>query len=52
MKKPFYKFPLFQFIIKRKWWNPMRLIFGDFYASHDPMKLDIDVKDIKFIKND
>ena len=45
--KPFFKFPLFRFKVKRAKYNPMRLLLGDYYYSSDPMKMDLDVKDIK-----
>lgn len=49
-EKPFYKLPLVFVRVKRSKYNPMRFILGDYYLSSDPMKLDLDVKDIKFIK--
>ena len=48
MKKPFYRFPIAYFLVKRKKYNPMRFFLGDFYYSSDPMKMDIDTKDIQF----
>jgi len=48
MKKPFYTGPIAYFLAKRKKYNPMRFFLGDFYYSSDPMKMDIDTKDIQF----
>lgn len=51
-KKPFYRSPIAYFQVKRKRWNPMRLVFGDYYWSSDPMKIDININDIKITTHD
>lgn len=50
MKKFYQSF--FWFKAKRHKYNPLRLIFGDYYWTHDPMKVDIDVKDVHFQKKE
>lgn len=37
------------FRAKRKSWNPMRWLLGDYYYSRNFMKADLDIKDIKII---
>ena len=46
MTKPF--FNLMMFLAKRKKYNPFRLIFGDFYYTHDIKKIyyNLDTKNI------
>lgn len=50
-KKLLYRFPYFYIKVERHKYNPMRLLLGDYYFSTDPMKLDLDVKDIKITKH-
>jgi hypothetical protein len=56
MKKPFIKIPIAHIKVKRKWYNPVRLLLGDYYMMdnlHPKFydQFDLDVKDIKFISS-
>lgn len=51
MNKPFYRFPIYW--IKRAKFNPMKLIFGEYYLSSDCGKWfsqhKFDLSEIKFV---
>lgn len=50
--KPFYNLMMYE--VRRHRFNPMRLIFGDFYMTHSVQKWinqqNLDTKDIKITK--